>query len=76
MLNFRTVLGLLLIVLGAIGLWLGEWSFTKTETIFEAGPIQASADTRETIPIPPWVAGIVLGAGVVVLLTGVRTQKS
>jgi len=62
-------IGLILIVLGAILLiWTG-FTYTKKEKIVDAGPIQVSADREKTVNWPPYAGGIVLLAGVVVLVT-------
>lgn len=62
-------IGLILIVLGAILLiWTG-FTYTKKEKIVDAGPIQVSADREKTVNWPPYAGGIVLVAGVVILVT-------
>jgi uncharacterized membrane protein len=61
--------GLVLIVLGAILLiWTG-FTYTKKEKIVDAGPIQISADKEKSVNWPPYAGGIVLLAGVVILIT-------
>ncbi len=62
------IIGVVLIVLGAIGLIFKGIDYTRQETIVEIGPVQASAETTETIPVPTWAAVTVLGLGVLVLL--------
>jgi uncharacterized membrane protein len=62
-------LGLILIVIGAILLiWTG-FTYTKKEKIVDAGPIQISADRQKTVNWPPYAGGIILVAGIVVLVT-------
>ena len=62
-------IGLLLIVIGAILLiWTG-FTYTKKEKIVDAGPIQISADRQKTVNWPPYAGGIILVAGVIVVLT-------
>lgn len=61
--------GLILIVIGAILLiWTG-FTYTKREKIVDAGPIQISADKEKSVNWPPYAGGIILVAGVVVLVT-------
>jgi uncharacterized membrane protein len=61
-------LGLILTLLGIIMLvWTG-FSYTKKEKIVDAGPIQISADKEKNVNWPPYVGGIVLIAGVVILV--------
>lgn len=61
--------GLVLIVLGAILLiWTG-FTYTKKEKIIDAGPIQVSADKEKSVNWPPYAGGLVLLAGVVIVVT-------
>jgi len=65
--------GLVLIVLGAILLiWTG-FTYTKKEKIVDAGPIQISADKQKSVNWPPYAGGIVLLAGVVILVTSKKS---
>jgi len=63
------VVGLLLIVLGVVALGYKSFSYTSEETLLKVGPVEATADTRKTVPIPGWagVAAIVVGAVVIAL---------
>ncbi|MET4082792.1 putative membrane protein [Pedobacter sp. UYP30] len=62
-------IGIILIVVGIVMLvWTG-FSYTKKEKIVDAGPIQISADKQKDVNWPPYVGGIVLLAGVIVLVT-------
>ncbi|QPH39842.1 hypothetical protein [Pedobacter endophyticus] len=64
----RTV-GIVLIIVGiAMLVWTG-FSYTKREKVVDAGPIQISADKEKSVNWPPYVGGIILVAGVVVLVT-------
>lgn len=61
-------LGLILTLLGiAMLVWTG-FSYTKKEKLIDAGPIQISADREKNVNWPPYVGGIVLVAGVVILV--------
>jgi hypothetical protein len=64
------MLGILLIVFGVVALAYGGFSFTHKEKILDIGPIQATADKRETIPLPPVVGGIALVGGIAMLVMG------
>jgi uncharacterized membrane protein len=60
--------GIILIVLGIVLLiWTG-FTYTKKEKVIDAGPIQVSADKEKSVNWPPYVGGIVLIAGVAVLV--------
>ncbi|ARS39898.1 hypothetical protein CA265_09650 [Sphingobacteriaceae bacterium GW460-11-11-14-LB5] len=61
-------LGLVLIVVGiAMLIWTG-FTYTKKEKLVDAGPIQISADREKAVNWPPYVGGIILVAGVFVLV--------
>jgi uncharacterized membrane protein YidH (DUF202 family) len=66
-------LGVVLIILGVLALAYQGFSYTKREKVIDLGPIEASADKKKHVAIPPIVGGIVLVAGVVMV---VASRKS
>ena len=66
------IVGILLIVIGVIGLAYGGISYTKQTTVVDIGPIKATADSRETIPVPPILGGLALVGGIVLIVTGAK----
>ena len=66
------IVGILLIIIGVIGLAYGGISYTKEKTVVDIGPIKATADTRETIPVPPILGGLALVGGIVLIVTGAK----
>ena len=66
------IVGILLIVLGIVALIWGGISYTREETLVDIGPIEAKAETRETIPLPPVLGGLALIGGVALLIAGSR----
>ncbi len=62
------MIGVILIVLGVVGLAYGGLSWTSRETIVDAGPIEITADKTESVPLPPIVGGLMLIAGVVLVM--------
>jgi hypothetical protein len=67
-----TIIGIILIILGVVGLALGGFSFKHKEKVLDLGPVEASADKKESVPIPPLLAGIALVGGVVLVAAGAR----
>ena len=63
-----TLVGLILIVLGTIGLIWGGITYTRSRDTVSLGPIEMTAETKETIPLPPVVGGILLLAGVAIVI--------
>ncbi len=66
------VIGVVLIVLGALALAYQGFTYTKREKVVDIGPIQATAKKRETVPIPPILGGVALAGGVILVLMGAR----
>jgi len=67
-----TIIGIILIVIGVVGFALGGFSFTQKEKVLDVGPIEATAEDKETVPIPPLLAGLALAAGVVLVVVSAR----
>jgi uncharacterized membrane protein len=68
------IVGILLIVLGVVALAYGGISYTREEKVLDLGPIEATAERRETIPLPPLLGGLALAGGVVLLIFGSRKK--
>jgi hypothetical protein len=67
------MVGLLLIVLGIVGLVYQGIGYTKRKDVLDVGPIHATKDTHETIPIPPLLGGIALVGGIALLVVGAKS---
>lgn len=67
-----TVVGILLIVLGVVGLALGGFSFTRKEKVVDIGPVEATADKKESLPVPPLLGALAIAGGVVLVAAGSR----
>ena len=68
--KMASLVGILLIVVGVIGLAVGGINYTRKEKVIDIGPIQATAEKHERIPVPPILGGLALAAGVVLLIAG------
>ena len=68
------IVGVVLIVIGIIGLAYGGISYTKREKVLDIGPIEATTERRETIPLPPVLGGLALAGGIVLLIAGSRRK--
>jgi len=66
------IVGVLLIIVGIAGLAFGGFSFTRKEKVLDVGPIEATADDKDTVPIPPILAGLALVGGVVLVAASAR----
>lgn len=68
------ITGILLIVVGVIALAYGGISYTKREKVLDIGPIEATTETRKTVPLPPVLGGLALAGGIVLLIAGSRRR--
>jgi uncharacterized membrane protein len=61
--NPTKLVGLVLVVAGALALAYGGFSYTKDSSALKIGPVELSVKQKETVNIPLWagVAAIVAG---------------
>ena len=64
------IIGILLIVGGLAALLMGGFSFTREDKVLDVGPLEATVQRRERVPIPPVIGGLALAAGVALLFVG------
>jgi hypothetical protein len=69
------IIGVLLILIGLVALATGGFNYTRREKVIDIGPIQATAEKRDHIPLPPILGGLSLAAGVVLLIAGARKRS-
>ena len=69
-----TLVGIALIVLGIVAFAYQGITYTSREKVIDIGPLQASVDTKKTIPFSPLLGGLALVGGVVLVVAG--TKKS
>jgi hypothetical protein len=62
--------GILLVVLGALALAYQGINYTRREKVLDVGPIHATRDTQERIPLPPILGGLALAGGITLLVAG------
>ena len=64
------ILAILLIVFGVVALAYGGISYTHREKVLDIGPIHATAEKHETIPLPPVLGGLAIAGGIALLVMG------
>ena len=64
------LIGIVLIVLAVLAFSYQGITYTKREKVLDIGPIEATREKRESIPIPPLVAGAALIGGIALILVG------
>jgi hypothetical protein len=61
------------LVLGGGYVLLEGGAITSRETVLDVGALTVSADERH--PIPPWLAGIAIAVGAVLLIGGITRAR-
>jgi len=49
----NSIIGLLLIIGGLVVLLMGGFSYTKSDKVLDIGPLEATVQTKERVPLPP-----------------------
>ena len=70
-----TLVGIALILLGIVAFAYQGISYTSREKIVDVGPLQASVDTKKTIPLSPLLGGLVLVGGIVLVVVGSKKSS-
>lgn len=66
------IAGIGLILLGILALSYNRITYTTKEKIIDVGPIEATAEKENTIPLPPLLGGLALIAGVGLIAIGYK----
>ncbi|HXJ14486.1 MAG TPA: hypothetical protein VNH19_19585 [Candidatus Limnocylindrales bacterium] len=69
------MLGILLIVLGALALAYQGFNYTKQEKVLDVGPIHATAEEQKHVSIPPILGALALVGGIVLVVAGTRKNS-
>lgn len=68
------LVGIILIVLGSVGLIYGGITYTRDKDTVDLGVAEITVIDKERLNIHPALGGIVLAAGLVVLVIGLRSK--
>ncbi|HET7373257.1 MAG TPA: hypothetical protein VFJ20_07710 [Gemmatimonadaceae bacterium] len=68
------IAGIILIILGIIGLVYGGITYTRRRDTVSIGPITATVNQRETVPISPVAGAIALVVGIGLVVAGGRRR--
>ncbi|HEV8343941.1 MAG TPA: DUF3185 domain-containing protein [Candidatus Binatia bacterium] len=67
-----TLIGIVLIVLSVIAFGYQGITYTTREKVIDLGPIEATAERKKTIPLPPIFGAIALVGGIALVFAGNR----
>lgn len=68
--NSQSLVAIVLLVAGALGLAYGGFTYTKARHQVDLGVVQLSVDEKERVNIPLWAGVGLLVAGGVLLVSG------
>lgn len=66
------IVGIVLIVLGALGLAYQGFTYTSETEVADIGPVEVSAEETKTIPLPPILGVLSLVGGIILVVVGSR----
>lgn len=68
------ILGIILIVIGIVSLAFGGFTYAEKESVIQVGPVEVTAQERKRFPISPAAAGVMVAAGLVLVIVGSRRR--
>src|SRR5438105_12604281 len=68
------LIGVLLIIFGIVALAAGGIRYTKREKVLDIGPIKATTEKHEMIPLSPIVGIAAVAGGIALVVAGSRTR--
>ena len=68
------LLGIALMIFGIIALAYQGITYTTRQKVLQIGPLEATQETKKTIPQPPVVGGAALAGGIVLVFMGARKK--
>lgn len=66
------IVGVILIILGAVALAYQGITYTSREKVVDLGPLKVEANKEKTIPLPPLLGALLLVGGVVLVAVSAR----
>ena len=72
--NGVSILGILLIILGIVGLLVGGVTYTKDKDTADLGPVDITVKQKEHVHIPPALAVVALLGGALLVIAGSRRR--
>jgi len=70
--NGTRLIGIVLIVAGALGLAYGGFSYTTESTAAKLGPLELTVKENKSVNVPVWAGAGAIALGVLLLVVGGR----
>ncbi len=68
--NAITIIGIILIAIGAVGLIYGGITYTSGRDVVDMGPMHLEVDQEQHIPFSPIAGGVAMAAGLILVIVG------
>ncbi len=68
--KIATILGIVLVIIGIVGLVYGGFTYTAKQTTVQVGPLEVTAQEKRTFPIPSLAGGVLVAGGIILLILG------
>jgi len=69
------VIGIVIALVGGVGLYFGGLPYTDREQVLDVGPLEATAEMRKKVEIPPLLSGGILALGVGIAVYGAGRKR-
>jgi uncharacterized membrane protein len=66
----NSLIGIILVMIGVVAFAYQGITYTTRDKVVDLGPLQITADQKNTIPLPPIAGGIALVGGIALLVVG------
>jgi hypothetical protein len=65
-----SLIGIVLVVLGALALAYQGFDYTRRDHVLDVGPMHVTTETEKRVPISPILGGLALVGGIALLVVG------
>ena len=70
--NIMTIIGIILVVLGVVGLIYGGITYTSSKNVVDVGSMHVQVDQTRQIPLSPIAGAAAVAVGVILIIVGRR----
>ena len=70
--NLITIIGVILVVLGVVGLIYGGITYTSNKNVVDVGSMHVQVDQTRQIPLSPIAGAAAVAVGVILIIVGRR----
>jgi len=73
--DFKTVVGIILLTLGVLGLIYGGFTYTSEEHAVNVGPVELGVEEKERVEVPIWMSVVAVGLGTASIIWGRQVPR-